>query len=137
MLQQQCCAFEIFPDHSHVSMFPVNCTAKYWGRALCDDGHNTIRTYDITGVGEYWINNHSFFQREYICPDGFDIIVANVCIRLILLENNFTKHKAGVKSNGYPVCPVALGNLIFRSGNFKLTVQCPSGNWAKNGSYYV
>ena len=33
-----------------------------------------------------------------------------------------------------PGCP---GNLIFKSGNFKLTVQCPSGNWAKNGNNYM
>ena len=28
---------------------------------------------------------------------------------------------------------VVRGNLIFRSGKFKLTVQCPSHNWAKSG----
>ena len=61
-----CSAMEVFPDHSHVNLFPVNCTAKYWSRILCED---YTKAYEITkslrffqGRGEYWIANDTLTQ---------------------------------------------------------------------------
>ena len=88
---QLCSAFDISPDHSHVSVFPVNCSVKYWSRVFCEDRHNTtsignilaLREYSMNnitvtrednhfirhiggshGLGEYWINNDTLTQTK-------------------------------------------------------------------------
>ena len=114
--QQHCSAMEIFPDHSHVNMFPVNCTTKYWSRVLCEDRNmnteslitskyylsnrgiylgKTVHPHknEIKGVGEYWINDSTLYQREYLCPDGFNFVAGQLCLQLLLLENNLIKQK--------------------------------------------
>ena len=88
--QLHCSAFEIYPDHSHVRMFPVNCTAKYWSRVLCEDRQQSVHmTKPAIGFGEYWTDNYAVLQREYMCPFGFNFVVHEVCLKLILIETKW------------------------------------------------
>ena len=84
--QQHCSAFEVFPDHSHVIVFPVNCSVKYWSRVLCEDRHKTKYTSDIGGVGEYWIKNNTLMRTDYMCPEGFNIVFDELCISLKIFD---------------------------------------------------
>ena len=86
-LNHHCTAFKIFPDHSHISVFPVNCSAKYWSRVLCQDSSKAVPTDDTKGIGEYWLRNSTLHRTQYICPDGYYFIVGDFCMRLILAEN--------------------------------------------------
>ena len=92
-LPLSCSAFEISQDYSHVSMFPVNCTAKYWSRVICEDRSVNMnkRHKTKTGYGEYWSKHLGTFQRKYICcmcPVEFNFVVEGYCLRLILIEND-------------------------------------------------
>ena len=86
--QQHCSALEIFPDHSHVSMFPVNCTAKYWSRVICEDRNNTKRNNIAGGLGEYWIRNNTLRQLYYMCPEEFYFVISGFCMSLTLFDKN-------------------------------------------------
>ena len=69
-----CSAFEVSSDHTHVSMFPVNCSAKYWSKVLCEKQLYNVeekRQYIHEGNGEYLIHNNTLLQREHVCPSGF------------------------------------------------------------------
>ena len=87
--QHHCSTFEISPDHSHVSVFPVNCSAKYWSRVRCDDRHKAVHTSDTQGLGEYWIKNNTLIQTDYICPEEFNLVVDERCIRLKLFDKDW------------------------------------------------
>ena len=86
---QHCSAFEIFPDHSHVSVFPVNCSVKYWSRVLCEDRNNIIHTSDAQGLGGYWMNNNTLTQTTHICPEKFNLVFDEVCFSLKKLDNTW------------------------------------------------
>ena len=84
-----CSAFEILPDHSHVSVFPVNCSTKYWSRVLCEHKQSVVRESvedKLEGHGEYWIDNNTLFQQKYICPSGYHFIIDEFCMKLVLLD---------------------------------------------------
>ena len=74
LFHEHCSAFEISPDHSHISQFPVNCSIKYWSRVLCEDRRNITHTSDIEGLGECWIKNNTLMQTEYMCPEDFNLV---------------------------------------------------------------
>ena len=86
---QHCSAFEIFPDHSHASIFPVNCSAKYWSRLLCEDNQKHV-TDDLSvqfrGHGEYWIDHNTLLRRKDLCPNGFHFVIDKLCMKLVLTE---------------------------------------------------
>ena len=87
---QHCSAFEIFPDHSHVSVFPVNCSVKYWSKILCENRHRTIHTSSIQGIGVYWINsNNTLTQTKYICPEKFNLVFDELCVSLKIFDHNW------------------------------------------------
>ena len=84
-----CSAFEILPDHSHVSLFPVNCSTKYWGRVLCEHKQSVVRESvedKLERHGEYWIDNNTLFQQKYICPSGYHFIIDEFCMKLVLTD---------------------------------------------------
>ena len=103
-----CSGMEVFPDDSHVRLFPViDCSAKYWSRILCEN--NTKIDKEITrlkfdqGRGEYWIANDTLTPAKFICPRGFiyNFITSNIallhylsewrCMKLIFLGNGTLK----------------------------------------------
>ena len=92
MPHQHCSAFEVFPDHSHVNVFPVNCSVKYWSRVLCEDRH-TIHTSDIAGFGEYWIKNNTLMRTNYMCPEGFNLVFDELCLNLKLFDKDWLETK--------------------------------------------
>ena len=84
-----CAAFEVFPDHSHITAFPVNCSAKYWSRLLCQDkqsimGRDAVEADD--GYGEYLIDKNTLIQRKYICQSGFYSVIDEFCMKVVLSE---------------------------------------------------
>ena len=92
-----CSAFEIFPDHNHVSMFPVTCSAKYWSKVLCKKQFDNViekRQYIHEGNGEYLVQNNTLLQREHICPSGFQFIVDEFCMMLQLIDKPDNKSKS-------------------------------------------
>ena len=88
----QCSAFRIFPDHSHVTMFPINCSTKRWSKILCSKKETIANgEYNPEGYGEYWVHNKTLLQRNYICPSGFAFkIEENFCIFFYWLINQVT-----------------------------------------------
>ena len=86
---QHCSAFEIFPDHSHVSVFPVNCSVKYRSRVLCEDRRKTIHTNNTQGLGEYWINKSILMQRKYMCPEAFNLVFNELCISFKIFDKDW------------------------------------------------
>ena len=102
---EYCFAFEIFPDHSHVSVFPVNCSVKYWSRVLCENRHKTVHIGSIDGLGnigniealgEFWIENNTLTQSTYICPEDFNFVFEELCISLKLFNNDWFDVIAGM-----------------------------------------
>ena len=92
-----CSAFELFPDHTHVTLFPVNCSAKYWTKVLCEKQFYNVkenRTYIHEGNGEYLVQNNTLLQREHICPSGFQFIVDEFCVMLQLIDKPDNKQKS-------------------------------------------
>ena len=93
-----CSAFEIFPDHSHASLFPINCSAKYWNRVLCEDNQKEHITDDsmasvhFSGHGEYWINHNTLLPRQDMCPSGFHFVIDRFCMKLVLTEKVNNKY---------------------------------------------
>ena len=115
---QLCSAFEISPDHSHVSVFPVNCSVKYWSRVFCEDRHKTMHIGDLMalrflpvsmnninvtredndftrhiggsqGLGEYWINNNMLTQTKRMCPEKFNLVFDKLCISLKISDKDW------------------------------------------------
>ena len=92
-----CSAFEIFPDHTHVSMFPINCSTKYWSRILCEEQQSNVRAnriYSPEGYGEYWIHHNTLLQRKYICPTGFQYKINEHCMTLQLMTKQDNKQSS-------------------------------------------
>ena len=86
---QHCFALEVFPDHSHVSLFSVDCSVKYTSRVQCDDRHKATHTSDIEGLGEYWIKNSSLIHTDYMCPEGFNFVLNELCISLRMFHRDW------------------------------------------------
>ena len=119
--QHHCSAMEVHPDHRHASLFPVNCSEKFWNIVLCENKshqpkdinivralqnwidkntciEDNIRLDDYTNkgnaIGEYWINNNALRQAQFICPDGYIFFVRGYCMRLRLLNNDLLIQKS-------------------------------------------
>ena len=119
--QHHCSAMEVHPDHSHVSLFPVNCSETFWGIVLCENNSHQPKDIDIVralqnwldnntciedniclddytnkgnAVGEYWIYNNTLRQAQYICADGYNFLVRGYCMRLRLLDNDLLSQKS-------------------------------------------
>ena len=93
-MSPSCSAFEIFPDYTHVSMFPVNCSTKYWSRILCDTKQTDVKEntqFQQEAYGEYWINNNTVLQRRYMCPSGFQFKINELCMMFLLIEKSNNK----------------------------------------------
>ena len=88
---QHCSAFDIFPDHSHVSVFPVNCSVKYWSRVVCANRPESMPSHvdDTQGLGEYWIDNDTLTQRKHMCPEMFNLVFDELCISLKILDEDW------------------------------------------------
>ena len=115
-----CSAFEIFPDHTHLSMFPVNCSTKHWSRILCEKQQSNVtanRMYRREGYGEYWIHNNTLLQRKYMCPTGFQYRISEFCMALQLMpkpddKNSFISFLA---LNNHCTTNVTLSHILKRS----------------------
>ena len=60
-----CSAFEIFSDFSYISMFPVNCSARYYSRILCETNENSTTKKD-------WVQEKSesrCIEKESFCNE--------------------------------------------------------------------
>ena len=125
-----CSAFEIFPDHTHVTMFPVNCSAKYWSRILCEKQQSDVTAngiYSHEGYGEYWIHNNTLLQRKHMCPTGFQYKINEFCMQLQLLtkqDDKLTSYMSFGKDwpnrnrkDGRCNTDVTLFHLVKRSGS--------------------
>ena len=99
--EDHCSAFAVSPDLSHVSLIPVNCTVKQWNRVLCVDGSNNNSVSSLNNVnlkgtqrgqGEYLVSQNMLLQTKYLCPAGYNIVVQNVCTKLILMKTDRLRH---------------------------------------------
>ena len=115
-----CSAFEIFPDHTHISMFPINCSTKYWSRILCEKRQSNVTTnrmYSHEGYGEYWIDNNTLIQRKYMCPTGFQYKINEFCMALQLMPKPDNKYASlrFFAGNDYCTTVVTLYHVLERS----------------------
>ena len=100
---QHCSAFEIFPDHSHVSVFPLNCSVKYWSRVLCEDRHNTAHIGDSQGLTEYWISNNTLTQTKHMCPEKFNFVFENLCIHFKMFNKKMFEEISALPTYAFDI----------------------------------
>ena len=61
----QCSAFEIFSDFSYISVFSVNCSARYYSRILCEKNENSTKEKE-------WVqekNASRYIEKESLCNE--------------------------------------------------------------------
>ena len=91
-----CSAYMISKDLTHVSILPVNCTAKYWNRVLCVRKANETKYQDSTdnsaGKGEYVIHRNNLIWSNYVCPGDYKIVISGMCMKLNQIPNVMLLH---------------------------------------------
>ena len=83
-----CSVLMLSPGLAHVSIIPVDCTAKFWNIVLCGGKSNDTRHRepDNAGRGEYRIFSNSLVQSNYMCPNGCNIVIDGLCLKLTLIQ---------------------------------------------------
>ena len=116
---QHCSGFEIFPDFSHISVFPVNCSARYRSRILCEKNgkgskengiKNKDKEYMLKGIksgqsgtedqgskftraySRYYIANNTLCEMQYVCPRGYHIYIHDLRIKLVLNQMGIIRY---------------------------------------------
>ena len=92
-----CSAYMMSKDLAHVSILPVNCTAKYWNRVLCVRESNKTEHQEHTGTtagkGEYKIYHSTLIWSNHMCPDDYNILINGMCMKLTQIPDVMLRHK--------------------------------------------
>ena len=91
-----CSAYMISKDLTHVSILPVNCTAKYWNRVLCvrksNESNHKESACNSAGKGEYVIQQNKLIRSDYVCPGDYKIVIYGMCMKLTQIPNIMLQH---------------------------------------------
>ena len=100
----------ISQDLSHISIVPVNCTAKYWNRILCVNKSNEILYQESSNAkakGQYKIYNSTLLGATSMCPSDYNIVIYGKCIKLSLIQDHMLQHNGTYSLNNvynYRLC---------------------------------
>ena len=75
----------MYPDHSKVSIFPVNCSTMYFSRILCEANEHAEATEELfPAFGGYYMLDSVLLQKRHMCPLGYQFAIEDFCVKLVL-----------------------------------------------------